>query len=254
MLPPPVFSCFFFFNDTATTEIYTLSLHDALPICLSRAVRAEQADNLAPLDVERDRVDDLPALEPFHEPLRHETFHRSVPAGLRRPTHGRLAVPLVLVAGIEDRLDPLLLATLDDGPVLRDEERDRVAGHDVVLFPDPGVADEHHPLLEVEVLRALRRPGPAVFGDDPDAPGRDRSQNPVSLLVEVDLDPVGVLDGVVPACHDVAAEDDEVLLAEPFRRRSRRRARGALARPSRVVAPRPANGARWFRAAGRRSR
>src|SRR2546422_6152123 len=28
---PPHF-CFFFFNDTATTEIYTLSLHDALPI------------------------------------------------------------------------------------------------------------------------------------------------------------------------------------------------------------------------------
>src|SRR3712207_6949619 len=26
-------SCSFFFNDTATTEIYTLSLHDALPIC-----------------------------------------------------------------------------------------------------------------------------------------------------------------------------------------------------------------------------
>src|SRR2546422_3052608 len=26
-------SLFFFFNDTATTEIYTLSLHDALPIC-----------------------------------------------------------------------------------------------------------------------------------------------------------------------------------------------------------------------------
>ena len=25
----------FFFNDTATTEIYTLSLHDALPICFS---------------------------------------------------------------------------------------------------------------------------------------------------------------------------------------------------------------------------
>src|SRR5690554_8028024 len=27
------FVSFFFFNDTATTEIYTLSLHDALPIC-----------------------------------------------------------------------------------------------------------------------------------------------------------------------------------------------------------------------------
>src|SRR5260221_971929 len=28
----PLSSFFFFFNDTATTEIYTLSLHDALPI------------------------------------------------------------------------------------------------------------------------------------------------------------------------------------------------------------------------------
>src|SRR5690348_18081324 len=28
-----IFLFFFFFNDTATTEIYTLSLHDALPIC-----------------------------------------------------------------------------------------------------------------------------------------------------------------------------------------------------------------------------
>src|SRR5256885_7121849 len=30
---------FFFFNDTATTEIYTLSLHDALPICCLRRAR-----------------------------------------------------------------------------------------------------------------------------------------------------------------------------------------------------------------------
>src|SRR2546429_809678 len=29
---PSLFFLFFFFNDTATTEIYTLSLHDALPI------------------------------------------------------------------------------------------------------------------------------------------------------------------------------------------------------------------------------
>src|SRR5258708_31664299 len=33
---------FFFFNDTATTEIYTLSLHDALPIwCQPRSIRAK---------------------------------------------------------------------------------------------------------------------------------------------------------------------------------------------------------------------
>src|SRR3712207_9210700 len=31
---------FFFFNDTATTEIYTLSLHDALPICLISSILA----------------------------------------------------------------------------------------------------------------------------------------------------------------------------------------------------------------------
>src|SRR2546430_4975718 len=30
------YSLSFFFNDTATTEIYTLSLHDALPICVQR--------------------------------------------------------------------------------------------------------------------------------------------------------------------------------------------------------------------------
>src|SRR2546427_3124758 len=32
MISPTPISTFFFFNDTATTEIYTLSLHDALPI------------------------------------------------------------------------------------------------------------------------------------------------------------------------------------------------------------------------------
>src|SRR2546422_5597438 len=34
---------FFFFNDTATTEIYPLSLHDALPICLFHTARARPA-------------------------------------------------------------------------------------------------------------------------------------------------------------------------------------------------------------------
>src|SRR3989441_6903638 len=35
----PLTSFFFFFNDTATTEIYTLSLHDALPISRHHRVR-----------------------------------------------------------------------------------------------------------------------------------------------------------------------------------------------------------------------
>src|SRR2546427_8911182 len=36
---------FFFFNDTATTEIYTLSLHDALPIWLDHGGLGQHADH-----------------------------------------------------------------------------------------------------------------------------------------------------------------------------------------------------------------
>src|SRR5258708_20422046 len=36
-----LYSIFFFFNDTATTEIYTLSLHDALPISLFLPIQKE---------------------------------------------------------------------------------------------------------------------------------------------------------------------------------------------------------------------
>src|SRR2546425_11377401 len=39
----PSFS-FFFFNDTATTEIYTLSLHDALPIFLDELAVRDRDD------------------------------------------------------------------------------------------------------------------------------------------------------------------------------------------------------------------
>src|SRR2546426_5976133 len=38
-----MFLFFFFFNDTATTEIYTLSLHDALPIYCARATPANRS-------------------------------------------------------------------------------------------------------------------------------------------------------------------------------------------------------------------
>src|SRR2546428_2082293 len=45
----PVGSFFFFFNDTATTEIYTLSLHDALPI-YDRAARQREQQTVQQLD------------------------------------------------------------------------------------------------------------------------------------------------------------------------------------------------------------
>src|SRR3712207_9329112 len=62
----------FFFNDTATTEIYTLSLHDALPIWRQRGVgvAVRRAPRLAeqPGGGRRARVDDavLPRCRPRH--------------------------------------------------------------------------------------------------------------------------------------------------------------------------------------------
>src|SRR5256885_15397636 len=45
---------FFFFNDTATTEIYTLSLHDALPICRADCRRDEPTSGRQGLRGDRD--------------------------------------------------------------------------------------------------------------------------------------------------------------------------------------------------------
>src|SRR3712207_7673927 len=61
------YSYSFFFNDTATTEIYTLSLHDALPISgVDRVLEA--LEDVLPADDEH-RVD--PALEQRGEGLAH---------------------------------------------------------------------------------------------------------------------------------------------------------------------------------------
>src|SRR3712207_7986637 len=46
---------FFFFNDTATTEIYTLSLHDALPICPETCAMDKGYDNNRVMDETRER-------------------------------------------------------------------------------------------------------------------------------------------------------------------------------------------------------
>src|SRR5256885_13164709 len=66
----------FFFNDTATTEIYTLSLHDALPIC--------PCDLLCVLLWRRDRRDPVTGQEGLQRPRpgsagpRHRTREQDV--------------------------------------------------------------------------------------------------------------------------------------------------------------------------------
>src|SRR2546429_5110204 len=56
---------FFFFNDTATTEIYTLSLHDALPIL------GGESDRFSPLGVEKERLSGDLRAAPFQRSEEH---------------------------------------------------------------------------------------------------------------------------------------------------------------------------------------
>src|SRR2546430_13118743 len=71
--PRPIFV--FFFNDTATTEIYTLSLHDALPIfhLLAAAARAHRAR--AP---RQDRRRHLPAYPGDRKSTRLNSSHSQI--------------------------------------------------------------------------------------------------------------------------------------------------------------------------------
>src|SRR2546425_13349346 len=90
---------FFFFNDTATTEIYTLSLHDALPIY--SAADAEGGDRARPEGPRRRSGGDAGAREaqPAVRDLRRQEVsepgaaaHRSHRRGQRRAAHGRAEI------------------------------------------------------------------------------------------------------------------------------------------------------------------
>src|SRR6266481_8556998 len=71
---------FFFFNDTATTEIYTLSLHDALPICERahdrRAVELFELMQLAAVDDAAQHVADRKStrLNSSHSSISYAVF------------------------------------------------------------------------------------------------------------------------------------------------------------------------------------
>src|SRR2546426_11484892 len=71
---------FFFFNDTATTEIYTLSLHDALPI--SRRARGRRGGRHEPRLAARRGV--------------AGNVRRLAPGARRRPCRGGTAMPVTV--------------------------------------------------------------------------------------------------------------------------------------------------------------
>src|SRR3712207_8197455 len=70
----PLIASFFFFNDTATTEIYTLSLHDALPIWLGRRALPPAGDPVRPAPSPQRRS-------------AHPGEHRDVPRAPRSEEH-----------------------------------------------------------------------------------------------------------------------------------------------------------------------
>src|SRR3712207_8273305 len=69
---------FFFFNDTATTEIYTLSLHDALPISHPLAVLALERDHAGHVEDPLDAVQGVrQRVGPGHVPAHRSEEHTS---------------------------------------------------------------------------------------------------------------------------------------------------------------------------------
>src|SRR5258708_35028025 len=80
---------FFFFNDTATTEIYTLSLHDALPIC-RRGPRPRENDRVVwhagrqAQGVDQDRDRKSTRLNSSHQIISYAVFC------LKKKNHSRI--------------------------------------------------------------------------------------------------------------------------------------------------------------------
>src|SRR5258708_34024011 len=95
---PCVYAQFFFFNDTATTEIYTLSLHDALPIFfLDNLTRFSGYSEAGPIPKGDSRIAPAISLET------HVAYYGVGAAG-----NGSVPVPLVwLLVKVAGQVSPL---------------------------------------------------------------------------------------------------------------------------------------------------
>src|SRR5258707_11799983 len=95
------FAFFFFFNDTATTEIYTLSLHDALPISVDHVLA-----RLVLLEPGHPRLLGRVAYHPGHRHVAHVLLHDLL---------GLLVVlePRLRVAGVAPGFELLVEGVVD---------------------------------------------------------------------------------------------------------------------------------------------
>ena len=95
------FFILFLFNDTATTEIYTLSLHDALPISMHITSSVFINDDESGLHQDFELWLEKLAPEKPHSQYRHNGFEDNADAHLKRQIMGRE----VVVAITEGKLD-----------------------------------------------------------------------------------------------------------------------------------------------------
>src|SRR6266498_1347643 len=152
------FLFFFFFNDTATTEIYTLSLHDALPI----SVGVARTKHLAKIASQVAKPDGLVVVDPERELAFLHDLPVELMWGVGPVTRARLAERGVATIGqlantsthaLERLLGPaageklLALAWNRDPREIRTHHRAQSAGAQSALGRKPAVESTYRPAL-----------------------------------------------------------------------------------------------------------
>src|SRR2546430_7304558 len=160
--PCLVFLFFFFFNDTATTEIYTLSLHDALPI----SDVAEAAD----LSVEAEGDVAAAQGEPFVEPA-----ERAEQLGADREARAGQGEDVAVPAGVPEQ-----------AVTARPHALEHVVGETAEAEDDAGVLDLAVRAGELQSGNADL--GPGGPGDQLGHPGRVED---LGVVVQEDQDVAG---------------------------------------------------------------
>src|SRR5260221_7504419 len=95
MIPSSLFF-FFFFNDTATTEIYTLSLHDALPILRTRPIKGTRPRRAEAMADEKSAYDLITSPKEIAELVMITDLERSEEHTSELQSHSDLVCRLLL--------------------------------------------------------------------------------------------------------------------------------------------------------------
>ena len=129
----------FFFNDTATTEIYTLSLHDALPICASTGqmlkTNPKIIEEAVPFNMEADSLnasvlgeDATPGTAEFDLYIKEVQREITVKAGQKCTAIRRIIVPEKLVDDVQSALSHRLSKTVIGDPSVEGVRMGSLAG------------------------------------------------------------------------------------------------------------------------------